>query len=159
MKMYKYVDYLATKKTFIAIISIILTLVGYLGLKLDKMLLDRGISVYGIMLIDLFIGSTIVLAPLLLNSNRKDIENDMKKLRMSDIIKTILLMVIGTILGYVSDIGLKYHTPESLGIIDLIISFVFSGITFYFFSGENYTIYSVIAYILTIILAILSQTI
>ena len=159
MKMYKYVDYLATKKTFIAIILIILTLVGYLGLKLDRMLLDRGISVYGIMLIDLFIGSTIVLAPLLLNSNRKDIENDMKKLRMSDIIKTILLMAVGTILGYVSDIGLKYHTPESLGIIDLIISFVFSGITFYFFSGENYTIYSVIAYILTIILAILSQTI
>jgi hypothetical protein len=147
------------KKTFIAIILIILTLVGYLGLKLDRMLLDRGISVYGIMLIDLFIGSTIVLAPLLLNSNRKDIENDIKKLRMSDIIKTILLMVICTILGYVSDIGLKYHTPESLGIIDLIISFVFSGITFYFFSGENYTIYSVIAYILTIILAILSQTI
>uniref|UniRef100_A0A6C0JDJ2 Uncharacterized protein n=1 Tax=viral metagenome TaxID=1070528 RepID=A0A6C0JDJ2_9ZZZZ len=159
MKMYKYVDYLATKKTFIAIILIILTLVGYLGLKLDRMLLDRGISVYGIMLIDLFIGSTIVLAPLLLNSNRKDIENDIKKLRMSDIIKTILLMAVGTILGYVSDIGLKYHTPESLGIIDLIISFVFSGITFYFFSGENYTIYSVIAYILTIILAILSQTI
>jgi len=157
--MYKYVDYLATKKTFIAIILIILTLVGYLGLKLDRMLLDRGISVYGIMLIDLFIGSTIVLAPLLLNSNRKDIENDIKKLRMSDIIKTILLMAVGTILGYVSDIGLKYHTPESLGIIDLIISFVFSGITFYFFSGENYTIYSVIAYILTIILAILSQTI
>ena len=159
MKMYKYVDYLATKKTFIAIISIILTLVGYLGLKLDRMLLDRGMSIYSIMLIDLVIGSTIVLAPLLLNSNRKDIENDIKKLRMSDIIKTILLMAVGTILGYVSDIGLKYHTPESLGIIDLIISFVFSGITFYFFSGENYTIYSVIAYILTIILAILSQTI
>ena len=159
MKMYKYVDYLATKKTFIAIISIILTLVGYLGLKLDRMLLDRGMSIYSIMLIDLVIGSTIVLAPLLLNSNRKDIENDMKKLRMSDIIKTIILMGVGTILGYVSDIGLKYHTPESLGIIDLIISFVFSGITFYFFSGENYTTYSVIAYILTIILAILSQTI
>ena len=159
MKMYKYVDYLATKKTFIAIILIILTLVGYLGLKLDRMLLDRGMSIYSIMLIDLVIGSTIVLAPLLLNSNRKDIENDMKKLRMSDIIKTILLMAVGTILGYVSDIGLKHHTPESLGIIDLIISFVFSGITFYFFSGENYTIYSVIAYILTIILAILSQTI
>lgn len=159
MKMYKYVDYLATKKTFIAIILIILTLVGYLGLKLDRMLLDRGMSIYSIMLIDLVIGSTIVLTPLLLNSNRKDIENDMKKLRMSDIIKTILLMAVGTILGYVSDIGLKHHTPESLGIIDLIISFVFSGITFYFFSGEKYTIYSVIAYILTIILAILSQTI
>ena len=95
----------------------------------------------------------------LYKTNRKDIENDIKKLRMSDIIKTILLMVIGTILGYVSDIGLKHHTPESLGIIDLIISFVFSGITFYFFSGEKYTIYSVIAYVLTIILAILSQTI
>ena len=98
MKMYKYVDYLATKKTFIAIILIILTLVGYLGLKLDRMLLDRGMSIYSIMLIDLVIGSTIVLTPLLLNSNRKDIENDMKKLRMSDIIKTILLMAVGTIL-------------------------------------------------------------
>ena len=157
--MYKYIDYLASKKIFVAIITIILTLLGYLGTKLDKMLLDRGMSIYGIMIIDLVIGSAVVLAPLLLNSNRKDIANDMKKLTMSDIIKTILLMVAGTLLGYVSDIGLKHHTPESLGIMDLIISFVFSGITLYFFSGEKYTIYSVIAYVLTIILAILSQVI
>ena len=142
-----YKSYLGPKWSLMLLLIVVAALETG-GVSLDEHLVKKGISSHTTLLIEAIAALAIIMLPHFVNVDlRSTVIRDLKSIKATELFAVTGIVALGTIIAYLLNESLKYHTTPVFRLTELTTNILFTGIIFFVVSQNKYSTMKLMAYI------------